>query len=73
MYQISLTSIPEAAGFLNVSEAYVNKFIELGLVIPVRKKSETLLTKYNLRRLIQAVELYEKNFPPETIEFMLDS
>ena len=68
-----LLSISEAASYLNVSEALVQKFINMGLVKPVVRNKKIKFTGYNLRRLISAVDLYEKSYSPDTIEFMLDN
>ncbi len=72
-HNTDLLSISEAASYLNVSEALVQKFINMGLVKPVVRNKKIRFTGYNLRRLISAVDLYEKSYSPDTIEFMLDN
>jgi hypothetical protein len=68
-----LISIKDAASNLDISEELVFKFIHLGLVKPIVESSSMKLTKYNMRRLTQVIDLYEQCYPPETIEFRLNN
>jgi hypothetical protein len=72
MYQTALYTIPEAAGNLGVSEALIKKFISRGLVMLVNDGLAPKLTSYNMRRLIRVVDLYEKSYPLDRIETILN-
>jgi len=72
MYHTALYTIPEAAGNLGVSEALIKKFVSQGLVTLVNDGMAPKLTSYNMRRLIRVVDLYEKSYPMDSIESMLN-
>jgi len=68
MYQTrELKTIKDAAISLEISEELVLKFIKLGIVKPIFDSSTVKLTGYNLRRLSQALKMYENSFTPEAI------
>ena len=73
MQKTNLTTIAAAATYLNISEDLIIKFIKQGLITPIYEESKVKLTDYNFRRLITAVDLYEKCMPTETIEFLLNN
>lgn len=68
-----LTSIKDAASNLEISEELVLKFIRMGFVKPIVDATTLKLTKYNMRRLNQAINLYEQCLPLETIEHRLNN
>ena len=73
MYQHSLHPLPEAASNLGISVALIQKFIKKGLIIPIEDDKAPKLTAYGLRRLMQVVDLYEKSYPMEKIERLLNN
>ena len=72
MYSANMYTIPEAAFNLGISIELVTKFINLGLVTPVKDGKALKLTSYNFRRLLRAVDLYEKSYSPENIEALIN-
>ncbi|NOX88562.1 MAG: MerR family transcriptional regulator [Calditrichaeota bacterium] len=69
--QSELYEINEAALQLGVSTDVIKKFIRMGLVFPVNK-SGMKLTRYGIRRLKQVLDLYEKSYPLDRIEAILN-
>jgi len=68
-----LYTIDDAAKQVAVSKTLVNKFINMGLIIPAKSDMETpTLTPYGLRRLTYVVDLYEKSYSAESIETLLN-
>ena len=67
-----LTSLTEAANFLEVNVSVVNKFVSMGLVATVNDGRFEMLTPYGLRRLRRVVDLYEKSYAPDIIEAVLN-
>jgi len=67
-----LVSISDAASSLAVSEAYIDKFIKLGLVTPVKDGRTEKLTSYGFRRLMRIIDMYEKSFSTDYIETALN-
>jgi Mn-dependent DtxR family transcriptional regulator len=72
MQNSHLVSISDAANSLKVSEALVDKFINMGLVSTIQDGRLPKLTPYGIRRLIRIVDLYEQSFSPERIEMVLN-
>jgi len=72
MNKSQLTSLEEAANFLEISVSLVNKFLNLGLVQTVDSGSYRMLTPYGFRRLRRVIDLYEKSYSTETIEAALN-
>ena len=74
MYQNKIISLRDASVYLNISEDLIRKFITLGFIRPVHNDGTVIkLTAYNLRRLKQVLDLYEKSFSPEKIEIILNN
>jgi len=72
MYQGRMLSIQEVARNLKVSEAFIDKFIKMGLVTPVIDGRAPKLTSYHFHRLTKAMELYENSCSYEKIETILN-
>lgn len=73
MYQSNLYSLNEAAMNLGISLDLVYKFIQMGLITAVNDGQAPKLTSYNMRRLIRVIDLYEKSYSPDRIEFMINN
>lgn len=71
MNNVDLFSISEAANSLQVSEDLVQKFIHMGLVTTVKEGQAKKITSYGMRRLLRAMDMYEKSYTTEHIEKML--
>jgi DNA-binding transcriptional MerR regulator len=69
--QKDLYEISEAAYQLGVSVDVIKRFIRMGLVFPVNKQGMKL-TRYGIRRLKTVLDLYEKSYPLERIESVLN-
>lgn len=72
MYYSETYSIPEVANDLKLSEDLIKKFIKKGLIIPVNDGLALKLTRYNIRRLLKIVDLYEKSFSTDSIEYIIN-
>jgi predicted DNA-binding protein YlxM (UPF0122 family) len=72
MYYPETYSIPEVANDLELSEDLIKKFIKKGLIIPVNDGLSPKLTRYNIRRLLKIVDLYEKSFSTDSIEYIIN-
>jgi predicted DNA-binding protein YlxM (UPF0122 family) len=72
MYYSETYSIQEVANDLEVSEDLIKKFIKKGLIIPVNDGLSPKLTRYNIRRLLKVVDLYEKSFSTDSIEYIIN-
>ena len=72
MYYSETYSIQEVANDLEVSEDLIKKFIKKGLIIPVNDGLSLKLTRYNIRRLLKVVDLYEKSFSTDSIEYIIN-
>ncbi len=68
-----LLSIEDAAHNLQITEELVLKFVRSGIVKPIVDSSTLKLTGYNLRRLSQAIDLYEQCLTLENIEVRLNN
>ena len=68
-----VTSLKDASINLSISEDLILKFINLGFIKPIHDGTVIKLTAYNLRRLKQVLDLYERCFPPDEIEVMLNN
>ena len=69
-----LLSIKEVAGDLQVSEALVQKFIKKGLIHPIYDDDiAPKLTSYGKRQLSRIVDLYEKSYSTESIEYIINT
>jgi hypothetical protein len=67
-------TIRDASIYLNISEDLIKKFITLGFIKPMDNDGTSIkLSAYNLRRLKQVLDLYEKSFSPEKIEVILNN
>jgi hypothetical protein len=71
MNNVDLFSIREAAYSLQISEDLVQKFIHMGFVSTVKEGQAKKITSYGIRRLMRAIDLYEKSYSTEYIEKML--
>ena len=72
MYYSETYSIAEVAKDLKLSEDLIKKFIKKGLIIPVNDGLSPKLTRYNIRRLLKVVDLYEKSFSTDSIEYIIN-
>lgn len=72
MYYSETYSIAEVATDLKLSEDLIKKFIKKGLIVPVNDGLYPKLTRYNIRRLLKIVDLYEKSFSTDSIEYIIN-
>lgn len=72
MHKADIFTIPEVASNLEVSELLVNKFINKGLIHPVEQGKARKLTGYNYRQLVRVIDLYEKSYPYESIDAIIN-
>jgi hypothetical protein len=73
MYKNKAITLRDASVYLNISEDLIRKFIALGFIKTINDGTAMKLTAYNLRRLKRVLDLYEKCFPPEKIEVILNN
>lgn len=73
MYKKEAISIKDASIYLSVSEDLILKFVNLGFIKPIYDGTVMKLTAYNLRRLKQVLDLYERCLPVEKIELILNN
>ena len=73
MQNIQSYTIPEAANNLAVSEAVINKFINRGLIMVRQKAGAKILTPYAYRQLVRILDLYEKSYPADGIERLINN
>ncbi len=66
-----LYDLSEVAQQLGISPEVIKRFIRMGLVFPVQKKTYKF-TRYGVRRLQKVLDLYEKSYPMERIEAILN-
>ncbi|MCB0281966.1 MAG: hypothetical protein KDF60_05245 [Calditrichaeota bacterium] len=71
MDSVNLLSVSEAASSLQISEDLVQKFIQMGLIATVKEGHSKKLTPYGMRRLMRAMDMYEKSYSTENIERLL--
>ncbi|APF17924.1 MerR family transcriptional regulator [Caldithrix abyssi] len=69
--QAELYELTEVAQQLGVSPEVVKRFIRMGLVFPAQKHNYKF-TRYGVRRLQMILDLYEKSYPMERIEAILN-
>ena len=73
MYKNEAVSLKDASINLNISEALILKFINRGFIKPIHDGTVIKLTAYNLRRLKQALDMYERSFSLDKIELILNN
>lgn len=73
MQNIQSYTILEAANNLAVSEAVINKFINRGLIMVRQKAGAKILTPYAYRQLVRILDLYEKSYPADGIERLINN
>ncbi len=69
--QSELYGLNEVAQQLGVSTEVVKRFIRMGLVFPA-SKNNMKFTRYGVRRLQRVLDLYEKSYPLDRIETILN-
>ena len=69
--QTDLYELNDVGQQLGVSPEVVKRFIRMGLVFPVQKNNYKF-TRYGVRRLQKVLDLYEKSYPIELIEAILN-
>jgi hypothetical protein len=73
MYKKEAISVKDASIYLSVSEDLILKFINLGFIKPIYDGTVVKLSAYNLRRLKQVLDMYERCLPTEKIELILNN
>ncbi len=66
-----LYELSDVAQKLGVSPEVIKRFIRMGLAFPVQKNNYKF-TRYGVRRLQMVLDLYEKSYPIEHIEAILN-
>ena len=72
MYHSNSLSVQDVANNLEVSEALIIKFIKMGLIVPLNDGSTPKFTTYGMRQLRRIVDLYEKSYSHESIEYIIN-